>query len=80
MAIEMHVPNKQYDGYYGGVRFHKGVGIFEDVEKAKELAKRYGFEIVSPEGEKEVEVKAEVAEKPAPKKRVRKKPAPKAGE
>ncbi|MCY8256455.1 hypothetical protein ACM5ME_17895 [Bacillus subtilis] len=83
MAVEMHVPNKQYDGYYGGVRFHKGVGVFKDVELAKELAGRYGYEIVEIEEEK-VEVKAEEvkeeAEKPAPKKRTRKKAATKAGE
>lgn len=80
--VEMHVPNKAYEGYYGGVRFTKGVGIFEDVKYAKQLAKRYGYEIVEIKEDKEVkaeEVK-EVAEKPAPKKRTRKKAEPKAGE
>lgn len=42
----MHVPNKAYNGYYGGVKFEKGVGVFTDVEVAKELANRYGYEIV----------------------------------
>ncbi|MGD2330684.1 hypothetical protein ACP8H5_21070 [Bacillus subtilis] len=81
--VEMHVPNKQYDGYYGGVRFHKGVGVFEDVELAKELAGRYGYEIVEikeENAEVEVEEVKEEAEKPVPKKRTRKKAAPKAGE
>jgi len=80
--VEMHVPNKSYDGIYGGVRFHKGVGVFEDVDTAKDLAKRYGYEIVELEAEKVEEVKEEVKEaaKPAPKKRSRKKAEPKAGE
>jgi hypothetical protein len=76
--VEMHVPNKGYDGYYGGVRFSKGVGTFEDVELAKKLAKRYGYEIVEIKNEEVKEEKAE--EKPAPKKRTRKKAEPKAGE
>jgi len=44
--VEMHVPNKSYNGYYGGVQFIKGVGIFTDVVSAKELAGRYGYKIV----------------------------------
>lgn len=78
--VEIHVPNKSYDGIYGGVRFAKGVGIFEDVEKAKVLAERYGYELVTVGEEKQVEVvevEAEKVEKPAPKKRTRK---PKVGE
>lgn len=81
--VEMHVPNKQYDGYYGGVRFHNGVGVFDDVELAKELAGRYGYEIVEikeENAEVKVEEVKEEAEKPAPKKRTRKKATPKAGE
>lgn len=79
--VEMHVPNKSYDGYYGGVRFTKGVGVFEDVEFAKDLAKRYGYEIVEIKEGKEVEEVVEVAdEKPAKPKRTRKKAEPKAGE
>ncbi|MDF3555504.1 hypothetical protein LAV92_27950 [Bacillus cereus] len=79
--VEMHVPNKSYDGYYGGVRFIKGVGVFEDVEFAKDLAKRYGYEIVEIKEGKEVEEVVEVAEeKPAKPKRTRKKAEPKAGE
>lgn len=71
----MHVPNKSYSGYYGGVAFRNGVGIFTDVEKAKELATRYGYEIVETKEEvtevaKEVVVVEDV--KPAPKKRTRK--------
>jgi len=83
--VEMHVPNKSYDGIYGGVRFHKGIGIFEDVEKAKELAGRYGYEIVEIEVEKVEEVKVEevkeIKPKATPKKRAsRKKAEPKDGE
>ncbi|MFR7272450.1 hypothetical protein ACLVL5_06100 [Streptococcus pneumoniae] len=86
MAIEMHVPNKSYDGYYGGVRFHKGVGVFEDESMAEDLAKRYSYELVKVDGETEAEVEADVeveakdVEKPAPKKKTRKKATPKAGE
>ncbi|UTV34872.1 hypothetical protein [Bacillus altitudinis] len=86
MAIEMHVPNKSYDGYYGGVRFHKGVGVFEDESMAEDLAKRYSYELVKVDGETEsevsveAEVEAEDVEKPAPKKKSRKKASPKAGE
>ena len=73
--VEMHVPNKAYNGYYGGVAFRNGVGIFTDIAAAEELANRYGYEIV-PVGEEVAEVAAvevkEVAEKPAPKKRTRK--------
>jgi hypothetical protein len=73
--VEMHVPNKSYNGFYGGVAFSNGVGIFTDIAVAEDLANRYGYEIV-PVGE-EVKVAAaeevkEVAEKPAPKKRTRK--------
>lgn len=74
--VEIHVPNKSYEGIYGGVRFYKGVGTFDDVEKAKELAERYGYELVGLEDAKPVKEVAE-EEKPAPKKRTRK---PKAGE
>jgi hypothetical protein len=78
--VEMHVPNKSYDGYYGGVKFNKGVGIFTDVKLAYELAERYGYKIVEIKDDKEEEkaVKVEdvkedkVEEKPAPKKRTRK--------
>lgn len=85
----MHVPNKSYDGIYGGVRFHNGVGVFTDVEKAKELASRYGYEIVEIKSEKEevkveevkVEEVKETKPKATPKKRAsRKKAEPKDGE
>lgn len=81
--VKMIVPNKSYDGFYGGVRFTKGEGVFTDVAKAKELSKRYGYEIVELDKPKTEEVKEEKAEekpKPAPKKRTRKKAEPKAGE
>jgi hypothetical protein len=84
--VEMHVPNKGYNGIYGGVRFHGGVGVFNDVEVAKELADRYGYEIVEIEPEAKPKAKKAKAEpkeeKPkAPKKRAtRKKVEPKDGE
>lgn len=72
MAVELHVPNKSYSGYYGGVAFTKGVGIFTDVEMAKELAKRYDYKIVEIGEEIKAEEVEEVEVKPEPKKRTRK--------
>lgn len=82
----MHVPNKSYEGYYGGAKFVKGVGVFTDIEKAKELADRYGYELVEIKDHADskvdvkVDTKDEVKVKPEPKKRTRKKAEPKAGE
>jgi hypothetical protein len=77
-TVEMHVPNKSYNGYYGGVKFNRGVGVFEDVEAAKALAERYGYEIKGDTAEAEAK---EEKPKAAPKKRApRKKAAPKDGE
>ncbi|MGF9741584.1 hypothetical protein ABEX38_29895 [Priestia megaterium] len=82
--IEMHVPNKQYDGIFGGVRFHKGIGVFEDLTEAKRLAEQFGFEIKDIEEAEAVaeEVKAEevVEEAPVKPKRKPRKKAEKAGE
>lgn len=76
----MHVPNKSYDGYYGGVKFDKGVGVFEDVELAKDLAGRYGYKLVEIKEDSDIEEVVK-EEKPAVKKRAtRKKADPKAGE
>lgn len=69
MTVELHVPNKAYDGYFGGVLFAKGVGIFTDVELAKTLAKQFDFELVEIEKEEE---KAAEKPKPTPKKRTNK--------
>lgn len=78
--VEMHVPNKSYEGYYGGVKFSKGVGVFTDVKYAKELAGRYGYEIVELEAEPEAEKAVEVEVEKVKPKRTRKKAEPKAGE
>lgn len=79
--VEIHVPNKSYDGYFGGVRFHKGVGVFTDIELAKDLATRFQFELVEVAGEgKEAEKIVEAVEPEAKPKRTRKKAEPKAGE
>lgn len=45
MAVKLHVPNKSYEGYFGGVRFSRGVGHFEDEKLARELAAKFGYEI-----------------------------------
>lgn len=67
--VEIHVPNKSYDGYYGGVKFSKGVGVFTDIELAKDLASRYGYELVEVKSEEKA---VEVKEKSVPKKRTKK--------
>lgn len=77
--VEMHVPNKSYDGYYGGVKFEKGVGVFTDIEMAEDLAGRYNYELVYITDEPEVQEEEVKEVKEAPKKRSRKK-ADKAGE
>lgn len=67
--VEMHVPNKSYDGYYGGVKFTNGVGVFTEVEVAKDLAKRYGYTIVEIKDEEAIEeVKPKAKRKPRAKK------------
>ncbi|MGG0487258.1 hypothetical protein ABEY65_28310 [Priestia aryabhattai] len=48
MAIEVHVPNKAYNGVLGGVHFRRGVGVFEDEARGKVIAEEFGFEIVEP--------------------------------
>lgn len=73
--IEVHVPNKSYNGYIGEIRFENGVGVFTDIELAKRVAEEFNGEIVGDITEKP---KAEKAEEP--KKRPRKKVEPKAGE
>jgi len=74
--VEIHVPNKQYNGLVGDIRFHNGVAHTEHVEKAKEIAEQFGFAVILPEVE---EVKAEEAAPEKPKRKPRKKAA-KAGE
>jgi hypothetical protein len=72
--VEIHVPNRQYNGLIGDIRFHNGVGQIEDVKKAKEIAAQFGFEVIIPEG-----VVTEEAAPEKPKRKPRKKAA-KAGE
>jgi hypothetical protein len=83
--VEIHVPNKSYNGYQGEVKFNRGVAVFEDEKLAKVLAERYGYELVKIEASKEVKEVKEEKPKAAPKakapaKRTRKKVDPKAGE
>ena len=72
--VEIHVPNKQYNGLVGDIRFHNGVAHTEHVEKAKEIAAQFGFEVIVPEG-----LITEEAAPEKPKRKPRKKAA-KAGE
>jgi hypothetical protein len=74
MAIEVHVPNKAYNGVLGGVHFRRGVGIFENEVKGKELASEFGFEVVETAAAGPVE-EAEPAVEEKPKRKPRKKKA-----
>jgi hypothetical protein len=65
VAIKVKVPNGNFDGVRGGIKFEKGVGIFEDEAKGREIAASFGYEIVE---DVKVEDKTE-----APKKASRKK-------
>jgi hypothetical protein len=70
MAVEVHVPNKSYSGVLSGVHFHRGVGVFEDEAKARELAEQFGFEVIAAGGPEE---KAEPVVEEKPKRKPRKK-------
>lgn len=74
MAIEVHVPNKSYNGVLGGVHFRRGVGIFENEIKGKQIAEEFGFEIVETAATGTVE-EAEPAVEEKPKRKPRKKKA-----
>lgn len=66
MAVKVIVKNKGFDGIRGGVKFNKGVGIFEDDAQGKELARFLGYEIEPIEAEKPAKkapVKKAVAKK-----------------
>lgn len=65
MAIKIKVPNENFNGVRGGVKFEKGVGTFEDEAKGREVAASFGYVIVE-------DVKGEEI-KEAPKKASRKK-------
>lgn len=43
--IKVIVPNKGYNEKAFGVHFRNGVGIFEDEEKGRKVARRMGYEI-----------------------------------
>lgn len=43
--IKVIVPNKNYNEKVFGVQFHNGVAEFEDEEKGREIAKRFGYEV-----------------------------------
>lgn len=80
-TIEVHVPNKSYEGYLGGVRFHRGVGVFTDIELAKSLAEQFQYKLVEvTENDTEGEKVAEVVDAEVKPKRTRKKAEIKAGE
>lgn len=70
MAIKVIVKDKNFNGERGGVKFEKGVGIFEDEERGRELADSLRYKV------EEIE-KPKPKAKPAPKKTTAKKPAPK---
>lgn len=79
MAIEVHVPNKAYNGILGGVHFRRGVGTFENEVKGKQIAEEFGFEIVETAATGPVE-KAEPVKEEKPKRKPRKKAVSKEAE
>lgn len=68
MAIKVKVPNGNFNGERGGIKFEKGIGIFEDEVKGREIAASFGYEIIE---EKKEESKEEPKEE-EPKKTTRK--------
>lgn len=45
MAVKVIVPSATYDEEYWGVKFNNGVGIFEDEDKARSIAKILGYKV-----------------------------------
>jgi hypothetical protein len=64
MAIKVKVPNGNFNGERGGIKFEKGIGIFEDEAKGREIASSFGYEII--------EEKKEESKEEEPKKTTRK--------
>lgn len=71
MAIKLKVPNPNFNGVRGGVKFEKGVGVFEDEKLGREVAASLGYEII--EDKKPTEKKTTSAKKTATKKTTAKK-------
>jgi len=69
MSVKIKVPNKFYNGIMAGVTFHKGVALFEDEKLGKEIASRFGYEVIAveviePEVETEKEPEVEAVKEP----------------
>lgn len=45
MAVKVIVKNKGFNGIRGGVKFANGVGVFEDADHGKEVARFFGYEV-----------------------------------
>lgn len=45
MAIKVIVPNKNFNGLRGGVKFKQGQAVFEDEAKGRDLAKDLGYTV-----------------------------------
>ncbi|MDC3413966.1 hypothetical protein [Terrihalobacillus insolitus] len=70
MAIKVKVPNENFDGERGGVKFEKGIGVFEDEKVGRELAASFGYEVIEEKKAAKKEAPKE-EEKEAPKKTTR---------
>lgn len=57
MAIKVKVQSDKFNGIRGGVRFVNGIGVFEDEEYGRYIAKSLGYEIIE-----EVETKKKTEE------------------
>lgn len=46
MSLTIKTPNAAYEGTIAGVRFRKGLGLFEDEALGKTIAADFKFEVV----------------------------------
>jgi hypothetical protein len=70
--VKVIVPNPQYAGTIAEVRFHNGVGHFEDAKLAERIAAQFGFEVEKEKPEPKAEAVPEAQVKSVPKRNKRK--------
>lgn len=58
MAYKVIVPNKNFNGFRGGVQFTKGEAIVEDEKVAKMLAESLGYEVIEEKTKKKTSTKS----------------------
>ena len=45
MSVKIIASNKSFEGSRAGIRFSKGIGIFDDRELGVKIAEAFGYEI-----------------------------------